>query len=581
MKTHLYAVFKPLVLFAILALMLVGCSKKPEQNVQSFDDFTNQLFMDEICSNTINLHYTLAYPANYGIEDYTATLGGLDTEELSSYSEELSSMKEALYAYDYADLTEEQQLSYDIMMDYIDTELSAADLYLYGELLSPTTGYQAQLPILLAEYTFRTERDIEDYLSLSSQIEDTFSSILLLERTRSSAGLFMADFAVDDVISQMEEFISSPTDNYMIDVFNDKIDSFPGLTAQKKQDYKNRNYEIITGSVVPAYQSLIDGLRSLKGTGRNPGGLCYFPKGNDYYKYLVKTKTGSSKSILQLKQRTERFISSSLLEIQGLLIEDPELTDKFDSCTFPLTDPDAILKDLISKIGEDFPDPPDVGYTIKYVHESMQEHASPAFYLTPPIDDVQNNIIYINKKHLDNDIYTTLAHEGYPGHLYQTVYTSSRQLPLVRNLFSYSGYTEGWATYTEYYSYGISGLDKNLAKALALNSASTLGLYAYIDLSVNYDGWDADDVNTYLSNFGFSDTDIADEIFRTMVEEPANYLSYFIGYLEFLELREKAEKLCGPSFSAKDFHDIMMTIGPAPFDILEKYMTKTYQEKIK
>lgn len=581
MKTHFRAICKPLILIATLALMLGGCSKKSEQTGQSFDEYTNQLFMDEICSNTINLHYTLAYPANYGIEDYTPTLGNLNAEEMSSFTDELLSMKETLYSYDYAALTEEQQLSYDIMMDYIDTELSAADLYLYSELLSPTTGYQSQLPVLLAEYTFRTERDIEDYLSLSSQIGDTFSSILELERARSSAGLFMADFAVDDVTSQMEEFISSPSDNYMIDVFNDKIDSFPGLSEHQKKDYKNRNYEIVTGSIVPAYQSLIDGLRSLKGTGRNPGGLCYLPKGDDYYKYLVKTKTGSSKSILQLKQRTERFISNALLEIQSLLEEDPTLTDKFGSHTFPLTDPDAILKDLISKIGEDFPDPPEVGYTIKYVHESMQEHASPAFYLTPPIDDVQNNIIYINKKHLDDDIYTTLAHEGYPGHLYQTVYTSSKQLPLIRNLFSYSGYTEGWATYTEYYSYGISGLDKTLARTLSLNSAATLGLYAYIDLSVNYDGWDSDDVQMYLSNFGFSDKDIADEIFRTMVEEPANYLSYFIGYLEFLELREKAEKICGSAFTAKEFHEIIMTIGPAPFDILEKYMTNTYRKKMK
>lgn len=581
MKIQTHPIYKFILFFIITACILSGCTPKQNQpkSAAQFDEFTEQLFLDEICSNTINLHYTLACPANFGIKEYTPTLGNFNVADLDSSKEDLLSLKEELYSYDYGALTKEQQLTYDIMADYIDTALSAADLTLYDELLSPVVGYQAQLPILLAEYTLRTERDIEDYLALASQIEDIFDSILEYERAKSAAGLFMADFAVDDVISQMQNFIASPTDNYMIEVFNDNIDNFPDLTAEQKKAYQEKNYEIVTSSIVPAYQTLIDGLAKLKGTGRNPGGLCYLPKGNEYYKYLVKSKTGSSKSILQLKQKTEQFISDAMAQMQALQEIEPQLIIKFSTYSFDLTEPDAILKDLIYKIGADFPEISDVGYTIKYVHESMQESASPAFYLTPPIDDVQNNVIYINQQYLNDEIYTTLAHEGYPGHLYQTVYTSSKNLPLVRNLFGYSGYTEGWATYVEFYSFGISGLEENLARMLSLNGAASLGLYAYVDLCVNYDGWDADDVLSYLSRFGFTDKEIADSIFNIMVEEPANYLSYFIGYLEFLELREKAEKLRGSDFSLKEFHDIILTIGPAPFDIVSKYMTDAYQNK--
>ncbi len=571
MKLHKRFIYRLFIVCVSLSCMLCGCAQKQEKPL-SFDEFTDELFREEISSNTLNLHYTLAYPENYGIKDYDITLGDFTIEDLENYDEELLALKAELEAYDYSSLTTNQQLTYDIIEDHIETELEAADLYLYDELLSPTTGYQAQLPILLAEYTFRTERDITDYLTLCNEVEKVFDSILEFERRKSAAGLFMADFAVDDIITQMKDFIASPDDNYMIAVFNDKIDAFPGLSDAARTEYKKQNYAVVTGSIIPAYQKLIDGLTELKGTGQNPGGLCYFEDGDEYYEYLVKTSTGSSKSIRKLKSLTENFIYEALLDISEMTAANPHLVDAFYASDFTLTAPEEIMADLIGKVGADFPAPPEVNYTIKYVHESLADSCSPAFYLTPPIDDLENNTIYINPLYISEEIYPTIAHEGYPGHLYQTVYTSSKNLPLIRNLFGSSGYSEGWATYVEYYSYSISGLDKDVARLYTLNSGANLGLHAYVDLCVNYDGWDSDDVYEYLSQFGYDDKAIAKELFQTMVEEPANYLSYFIGYLEFIELREEAEELYGDDFSLKDFHDRVLTLGPAPFDILSKYL---------
>ena len=552
--------------------MLGGCTQKSAAE-QSFDEFTDALFREEISANTLNLHYTLAYPQDYGISDYEISLGDFSIEALESYESELLARKAELESYDYSSLSTEQRLTYDVITDYLETELKAADLYLYEELLSPTTGYQAQLPILLAEYTFRTEQDISDYLALCSEVAPVFDNILEFERRKSAAGLFMADFAVDDIVTQMSDFIAVPDENYMLAVFNDKVDAFAELSEGERAAYKKQNYELVIHSVIPAYQKLMEGLTLLKGTGQNPGGLCYFENGEEYYEYLVKASTGSSKPVRMLKAITEEFIYDALTDIQELTSSNPQLIAAFYSSDFALTDPEEIMKDLIRKVSVDFPAPPAVNYTIKYVHDSLAEACSPAFYLTPPIDDVANNTIYINPLYLTEDIYPTIAHEGYPGHLYQTVYTSSRHLPLVRSLFSYPGYCEGWATYVEHYSYGISGLEKDVAKLFSLNSGAALGLHAYVDLCVNYDGWDAGDVHEYLSQFGYDDRAVAEELFQTMVEEPANYLSYFIGYLEFLELREKAEELYGETFSLKSFHDRILTLGPAPFDILAKYLT--------
>lgn len=580
--------------------LLAGCTKPGTENPtptpdskgtvpseslsvsERFDAFTDELFRSEIVLNTINLHYTLAHPENYGITEYEPTLGTFDYEEMQETYSALEELKTELLSYDTKELTKEQNLTYDIIMDYVEAELSVSDLLLYTEILGPTTGYQAQLPVLLAEYGFRTKQDIEDYLALISQVDELFADIVAFEEKKAEAGLFMSDYAAEEIIDQCREFIASPEDNYMIEIFNDEMAAFEGLTEKERSDYMERNRTLITTDVVKGYQTLIDGLTACKGKGTNELGLCYYEDGKRYYEYLVRTGTGSDRTVPELQQIAANYIQRALNNMYLIMMRHPEAYDAMMDYSFCATEPEAILKDLVEKISEDFSEAPGANYKIKYVHPSMQEHMSPAFYLTPPIDDIENNVIYINEKYADEDIYTTMAHEGYPGHLYQNIYTSSKDLPLVRNLFGYSGYSEGWATYVEYeysYGYALDGADSNLATLLKLNMAATMGLYAQIDMGVHYDGWDCARVEQYLADFGITDKEAAREIFETMVEEPSNYLSYFIGYMEFLSLRETAETELGTAFSAKDFHDFLLTTGPAPFYVIEKYMTDWMQEQ--
>lgn len=575
----------------IAAVLLVGCialsgcaaPNTGETTGEAFDAYTEELFLEDVVENTINLHYTLAYPENFGITDYEPSLGTYSLEEMESSYEELEEIKKKLLNFDTEEFSERQRLTYDILMDYVETELSVKDLILYSEVLSPTTGYQSQLPVILAEYTFRTEQDIEDYLALIAQMDEKFAEIIEFEKQKAEAGLFMPDYAADAVIDQCNEFIEDPENNYMIEIFNDKIDDFDGLSEEQRSAYKEQNRAIITTEVVEGFEILIDGLSSLKGSGTNELGLCYYKDGTAYYEYLVRTSTGSDSTVEELQKRTEGYIDSCMENIYETIMENPEILDQIYDYSFPITDPDAILQDLVEKVSKDFPEPPEVNYTIKYVHPSMQEHMSPAFYLTTPVDDIEHNVIYINEKYLGEDammdLYPTLAHEGYPGHLYQNSYTNSCDLPLIRNMLSYSGYSEGWATYVEFYSYGISGLSRPLADVLRWNEAASLGLYAYIDMGIHYDGWDRADTAEYLAVYGIEDEETVNEIFETMVEEPANYLSYFIGYMEFWNLRKIAEGELGDDFVAKDFHQFLLETGPAPFYMIEDHMQVWLEEK--
>ena len=145
-------------------------------------------------------------------------------------------------------------------------------------------------------------------------------------------------------------------------------------------------------------------------------------------------------------------------------------------------------------------------------------------------------------------------------------------------MLSYPGYTEGWATYVEYYSYSLDNLTENVARTLALNDSATLGLYAYLDMGIHYDGWLYEDVLEYLKIFGFTSEEIARDIYETILQNPAEYLSYFIGYLEITELRETAKNRLGENFNIKDFHTFLLEVGPAPYDIITDYMEKRFSE---
>lgn len=580
---------KGLVIFLAVLCILLLCGlglmlwkSQSASDSEKFEAYIDQLFKEDITANTINLHYTLAYPENYGITDYEVTLGSYSTEEIGEAYQELEEMKKELLKFNSSKLTDDQRLTYDILLDYVETELSVKDLTYYDEWLGAITGYQAQLPVILAEYTFRTEKDIQDYLELISQIDEMFEAIMVFEEEKSEAGLFMADYIADDIIAQCEEFIADPEDNYMIEIFNDKIEDFQGLTDEEKEAYIDENYEIITTQVVEGYQTLINGLSELKGSGTNELGLCYYEDGKEYYEYLVRTKTGSDASIKKLQKKVESFMSDRLTRVQMAIMEDPQIYYDFLDYEYEMTDPEEIIEDLMVKIEKDFPEPPKVNYTIKYVHPSMQEHMSPAFYLTTPIDDLQNNLIYINEKYTNEDtnIYSTLAHEGYPGHLYQNAYTNSSEIVPIRNLLSYSGYSEGWATYVEFeYSYDYSGMSEGVADVASINTAVSLGLYAYADMGIHYDGWDRDDLAEYLLSYGIEDDEVTDEVFDALVEEPANYLSYFIGYLEFIDLKEEAQKELGDDFDIKEFHKFLLETGPAPFYIIEDYMEEWMAEQ--
>ena len=545
----------------------------------SFDPFTEDLFRSEVSSNTINLHFTLSHPETFGITDVPITLGNISSESVSASRASLENVLFTLDHFDYDTLSADQQLTYDILSDYLQTELAVTDLTLYDEILRPSTGIQAQLPVLYEEYRFYGKEDIEDYLSLISLTDDYFSQIIEFEQEKANAGLFMSDYACDTIISQCEDFTENAEDHYLILTFDHKLDQMTELTDAEREAYKAQNADLVREHVLPAYDMLVSALTELLGSGSNNLGLCYFPEGKEYYEYLVYHSTGSSRSVQKLQELVQERRDEDLANAALLLLENPTLQEASGSALPAGMDSVTALRVLQEQMLQHFPAAPDTKFTVSYIDECMEDYMAPAFYITSPIDDYEQNSIFINASTDTSSMryFTTLAHEGFPGHLYQTVMSYEAGLPPVRFILSFPGYVEGWATYVEMLSYHYAGLDDQVAELLALNQSALLSLYATTDLGIHYDGWSFADTLSFWKNYGITDQKALREVYELIVEEPAHYLKYYVGYLEFEALREKAKETFGPDYNDIAFHQAVLDIGPAPFAIVEKYLDQYYK----
>ena len=558
-------------LAAVLSIIYAAILSPAGKSTGSFSEFCTTLFREEMKSNTMNLHFTLKDPKAAGIDSYEITLGSLSGDSPHNQARQLKKLSEELKKYSHRSLKGKDRLTCRLLSDYISRQQNLAAYPYYDEPLTPSGGVTSQLPVLLAEYTFRNTRDIKDYLGLLSQMDTYFLGILDYEQKKADAGLFMSDEACLKVIEGCEVFTEHPDDNFLIDTFSNRLNAMDGLTDTQKNAYLKQHSKVLSDHVIPAYSQMIKGLTMLLGRGHNNWGLCNFPKGKAYYEAVVSADTGCDDSVEDLFSQIAKARREDLTFCQNLLENNPKLASQSPKPDAALKEENAMLSRLQKEILTDFPAPPQTDVEICHVDPALSEYLAPAFYITAPIDDISHNRIYINDAKNDTDIYyfTTLAHEGYPGHLYQTICTSSYGAPEVLSLLNYPGYTEGWATYTEMQAFYYAGLDPDLASLLQHNQAATLSLYATADIGIHYFGWEKEKNAAFWSEYGVDDTATVNRITDLILEEPGNYLKYYVGYLKFRQMREQLA-LENKSFSVSAFHEAILRTGPSPFSVLEK-----------
>lgn len=545
-------------------------SKEAKKEQEAFDEYIDKLFVETLSESSLSVHSYLTNPKDYGITDAPYTLGDAteksnaeDTETLKSYFKELKKFDDSL-------LTTEQKLTYDILYADLEESIELGDYYWFGSYLSPLSGIPSSLPSYFGEFELNSEQDIIDYLELIKLIPEYYDSIMEFETKKADKGMGIPDFQIDEVIDLCNEFIGNVDNHFLLTSFNSRLDKIEALSDSDKQKYIDQNNAIVKNSIVPAYQKFISGLSALKGKGINDGGLCNFDDGDKYYELLVRSITGSEKSVTEIKEMLTDKMSNDLSTIVSLSYKDETLYDTMEEYPIDTSDPDKILQYLLKEIKDDFPDGYNTNYTLNEVPKDIEKYNSPAYYYIPPIDNPSKNNIYINKNadYADMDLFPVLAHEGFPGHMYQSTYFQNTTPANIRYLLRYDGYIEGWGLYAELYSYELSGQSSNQVKFNQAMNCLSYDVYCLADIGIHYEGWSRADMKTFMVSSGY-DASVSDEIYNTLVENPGVYLAYYVGYLEFMEMRDEAEDTLGNNFDRKAFHQFILDIGPAQFEIIK------------
>jgi len=553
----------------------------------AFDDFIDQQFIDYVTDDTITLHFTLRHPENFGINRVEPTLGEFGSAAFAELEIQSREDLEALRNFPYSELSDDQKLIYDILVYYMELDIALfdQDLQYYISVLRPGTGMQAELPILLAEYKFYEESDVLDYLALLKDVDPFFRKAIKFEEERSKRGLFIADFAVDSIIEGCNDFTALRENNFLIEIFDEKIDEL-GLAEDKAAKYKEENKNTIINDVIPAYRTLVGGLENLKGTGVNDSGMCHFDQGKEYYEYLIKSQIGSDESVTSLADMIDERLEIVRYGMSYIIYNDESVLDLLKNPDFGSGDPEGIIEMIKYGMTDFYPENAGAAHTLKSLHPSLASSFPAAFYLSVPIDDFSSAVIYINDGSFSSDdLFPILAHEGYPGHLYQDTYFKSKKLHPLRYAMSSIGYIEGWATFAEINAYMFADFPEmgtELGILLGFDTEYKLALQSRCDIGVNYEGWTQKDLADYLWDFGIESRDAVRSIYEYVIKSPTRTLRYYVGYLEIENLLDYAHSELGDAFSHMGFNECILDIGPAPFFVVKKavenYVTAAKEE---
>lgn len=587
-KNHRHTLFASICFILLSGTILFGCEQASTQTSlkqKKFDRFLNSCFREYAAENTVTLHFKLSNPSAYGIKaPVSPTYGDLSSDALKKNCSRSKELLQKLYTFPTSSLTKKQKLTWQIFQDYLNESIMNEKYILYSSPLG-TNGLQSEIPVTLSEYRLDNEKDIKDYLSLVNQVPELFTQILDFEQERRNAGLISPSFVISDTIDQINQFLNaSEENNPLIQSFEDRLTDVESLSKDQKASYIANNRLLVTDKVLPAYKSLKTSLQAYTNDSKNTSSkerLCEYKNGQDYYKFLLMSNVGTDFSPEDCITILESQLKNTVKDISSLTAKNKDLYTEYLSAVPALSAPKEIMNTLKNDSLVEFPEIKNISCQLKNVPDALSGTSACAFYLVPPIDSTKDNIIYINKSRVDsNELFSTLAHEGYPGHLYQTNYFLTTNPSPLRTFLHCAGYDEGWGTYAQLYSYNFiefKNVDEQTTKQLRQlyrdNDLLSLSLSSLSDLYVNYKNYDENALANYLQTYGI-DKDSAQNLYRYVIENPTTYLSYSIGCYELDQLKQTMSDSLGKAFKISDFHEAVLNVGSCNFSILRQEIEK-------
>ena len=507
-----------------------------------------------------------------------------------------------LKKYKQENLTSSQKITQKIAI--FDTE---NDIYQYEKfryhsyLFNQISGNHLNLIEFMTDtHPLKNYNDALSYIKRVKLFGDILSANLEWLKEQKKEEIYPPKFVFDHVINQLNELVNyKENDNPLIYIFTKKLNdiNIPKLDIVK---LKEQLTEVIRLDVNPGFLLILNFMKDNYDNANVHHGVWSLPNGDEFYNLKIRSFTTTNYSPEQIhqiglsevdrisKRMKEIFyqlgyeVDKTVGEMMNELNENSNFlyADTPDRKKIIISDYNKMLVQAEKDVKPYFERLPKSKVEIKAVPEYSEKTAAGGYYQAPSLDGSRAGVFYANlydiKQTPTFGMRTLTFHETIPGHHLQIALNQeNKELTLYRKLgYRTSAYTEGWALYAEQLAVEI-GMTKNLYDELGvLQSEMFRANRLVVDTGIHFKKWSREKAMDYMKKTtGMSDTQVRVEIERYIVW-PGQALSYKIGMLKILELREKAKEKMGQNFNIKSFHSIILDQGIVPLFILEEIVNE-------
>ena len=540
------------------------------------DEVELEILQRYIGSNYIDAELTFEDPSAYGIEVDEVSWGEINydhTEDMEFVDGEL----EKLYSIDYENLDDQDRIFYDRVVGDLELSkymLSYTAFDYYESSFNPLTGPQNDIFFLLTVISFDTVEDAENYITLCEDIDRYYDQLCEFEERRAVYGFASSPEVYEAIAETFDDLVDQEPDCFLYDTFEERLDNIPGITDQQKADLIDEHLSVMQDVVFPEFEECAERMRALESFNGSDMGMSSYEGGDAYFVALFEDQTNSRLSIEDSITRLDNYLDY-IVDTMDTVANGTDYSwiDTYLYHTYSMGDTQQNLDYLVTAIMDDFPDIPDHDYFLMEVPEAFEDSFSPAAYLGFHLDNYDSNMIITNNSNVDNDFGITCAHEGYPGHMFQSLYHRS----ICEHPYMYvcepTAYAEGWATYVENYSYKYFDEPSDGRDLIMVENELNVVIMARCDIGINYENWTIDDVaDLYSEVYGMTiaASDVQD-LYNLLVSDPCYAIKYGCGFINTGYAMEQIRSEF-PNATDEEIFTAYLNAQPGTFENIEEHM---------
>lgn len=527
-----------------------------------FDAYLDTIFDELVSDNYLYMHFNVADYKAMGIEKPEVGFGhivyGVDQEEFNKTEKQL----EDLLAFDYDSLSLRQQYDYDLLHYSLLETLCGLEYSKYNLIFSSSSQFSDGIVTNLMEFAMYDEESEEDFLAVLKDVPNYINEAIEYSKQQSNDGLYHSDDMLDEEISYIDNLISS--NGKSIYEHYKEYDIYPEVK------------ELVENEVIPAFVTLKEYLNTLYGKTKSDK-LALTKINNGYAEYTYITNTSNNGDMYAIYTQLIEVYSDWVNNFINAYQNNEHILEDYEDF---LNDDKAInlsAEDMLEYLRNNSSKRYEYLEDANYVVSALDTlgDSTLGYYVSPPIDNLNQNVIRVNAK-INNEeydqmsVFEVMAHEGFPGHLYQNIYFQQKNPHKFRATQSFIGYTEGYADLAAMDAIDMLNVDDGYKAVAKLNSITFNShlLLSIVDLGVNYFGWDVNTIGNKLEKL-FLDKAIAQPLYDMVVAMPGTFVRYGVGYVSHLNLRKKAMDELGDKFDFVAYDRAIIENGPLPFAILE------------